>query len=301
MKTNIKIIIAAALATVSFSACNRLDIGGMFFSGGSHTEARVARWLEWNEAHGDNVISGVPDSYSFYACSDVHVTDNPERVAKFLIDERTDPSAQFSIIMGDLANESGEEPFRQINRVITGNGATGPNPTRHDTCFCIIGNHDIYFDCEEYYEKYFHTSTYTLTVETVSGAKDLFIFLDSGNATHGRRQTDWLRQVLEQRSEYRNCVVCTHTCLFRNSYDYSTTPAASLPQEECYELLDMMSENNVNLFMMGHFHHRESHEIGGVKYVMTDNLNEEAETPSYLVVNCSNSGVDYRYQDLVNF
>lgn len=293
-----KFFILSISVLIFATSCNRLDVGGMFFSGGTHTEQRVERWLEWDENHDGNVINGVPDSYSFYACSDIHINDNTERLEKFLYDERADAEAWFSIIMGDLANESGEEPFRQVARVI---GDNAPYAGGRDTCFCIIGNHDIYFDCEPYFEKYFHTSTYTLTVNTVGGSKDLFIFLDSGNATHGRRQIEWLKGVLANRSQYRNCIVCTHTCLFRDSYDYSTTPAASLPQEESYELFDLMSKNNVDLFMMGHFHHKEWRTIGGVQYVMTDNLNEDVITPSYLVVKCGTDGVTYQYRDLVNY
>ena len=134
-------------------------------------------------------------------------------------------------------------------------------------------------------------------MQTVGGAKDLFVFLDSGNATHGRRQLDWLKQLLQQRDQYRHVVVNTHTCLFRTSYNYSTTPAANLPEEEYYELIDLMSRHNVSLFLMGHFHHKEQHLIGNTPYVMTDNLNEQEATPSYLVVTCADK-VSYRYEDL---
>jgi UDP-2,3-diacylglucosamine pyrophosphatase LpxH len=123
------------------------------------------------------------------------------------------------------------------------------------------------------------------------------VFLDSGNATHGRRQLAWLKEVLGRRGEYRNVVVCTHTCLFRTSYNYSTTPAANLPEDECYELLDLMQESRVNLFLMGHFHHKEQHTVGDVEYVMTDNLNEEKEVPNYLVVTCGER-VSYEYKEL---
>ena len=56
-----------------------------------------------------------------------------------------------------------------------------------------------------------------------------------------------------------------------------------------------MSDHNVSLFLMGHFHHKEEHTLGGVPYVMTDNLNEQKDQPSYLVVTCANK-VSYRYE-----
>ena len=286
---NIRNILLIALSLI-LASCNRLDVKGMFFSSGSHTEDRVAAWLEWNDAHDAVVLDNAPDQYRVYVCSDIHLSDPTSRVERFLAAEYADPIGLFSFINGDLSNEGGEQPFRMLDSLLR-------LPTATDTCFVTIGNHDIYFDCEQYFKQYFHTSTYTVTVNTIGGAKDLFIFLDSGNATHGRRQLEWLKQLLQQRDQYRHVVVGTHTCLFRNSYNYSTTPAANLPEEETYELLSLMEQNQVSLFLMGHFHHKEQHLIGGVPYVMTDNLNEEKDTPSYLVVTLGN-GVDYKYQEI---
>ena len=287
MKTKHLILLTA---TLTLASCNRLDVTGMFFSSGTHTEDRVAQWLEWNDQHPATVINGAPDQYNIYVCSDIHLEGNTDRISQFLQHEYADPSGLFSIVNGDLANESGPRPFRQLDSLLR-------LPSAIDTCFVTIGNHDIYFDCQQYYQQYFHTSTYTVTVQTVSGAKDLFVFLDSGNATHGQRQLQWLRQLLQQRDQYRHVVVSTHTCLFRTSYNYSTTPAANLPEEEYYQLLDLMSDHNVSLFLMGHFHHKEQHTLGGVPYVMTDNLNEQKDQPSYLVVTCADK-VSYRYENL---
>lgn len=294
MKHSISIlIIGAALLTAS---CNRLDVTGMFFSSGTHTEDRVAEWLAWDDEHGQTLISDVPDEYSFYVCSDIHLNNETSRVEKFLDAEFRDGDAIFSVINGDIGNESGERPYRlldSITRAFRPYGST----SAQDTCFVVIGNHDIYFDCQQYFTQYFHTSTYTATVQTVSGAKDLFIFLDSGNGTIGKRQMAWLKELLTHRSEYRHVVVSTHTCLFRTSYNYSTTPAANLPEDEYYELTSLMDKNDVSLFLMGHFHHQEAHLIGNVPYVMTDNLNDESATPTYLKVTLGKD-VDYQYCEL---
>lgn len=286
------------LCALGVSSCDRLDVVGMFWSSGSHTEDRVAEWLAWDEQHGPNVITGVPDAYSVYVCSDIHITDSAPRVEQFLNKEYLDPQAVFSVINGDIANVSGESAFRVLDSVMH-----LPRPDNHvpgpaeDTCFVVIGNHDIYFNCQEYYQKYFHTSTYCVEVRTVGGKRDLWVFLDSGNATHGRRQLVWLKELLEHRSEYRHVVVNTHTCLFRNSYNYSTTPAANLPEEEYYELVKLMSDNQVSLFLMGHFHHKEEHVLGGVPYVMSSNMDVQDEVPSYLRVSLG-EGVDYEYKNL---
>lgn len=284
-----------ALGLLMASSCNRLDIPGMIINR-SDTEQRVADWLDWNEQNGMPVINNVPDNYTFYSCSDSHINDDNSRLAKYITIERNDPEAVFSIIAGDLANESGEGPFILADSAMMFDPLT---QAENDPCFPIIGNHDVYFDCAKFYKQHFHTSTYTVTVNTVSGLKDLFIFLDSGNGTHGRRQLDWLEEQLSHRTEYRYCFVISHNWLFRTTYNYTTTPAANLPEDEQYAFMDLMSRNAVDMVIMGHFHYRDVKTFAGVKYVMTDNLNDGKTEPSYLVVGCADK-VTYEYRLLNN-
>lgn len=283
-----------AAAALLFSGCDSLDVKGMFFSSGDSTEERVADWMEWDAAHGENRLVGVPDSYKVYVCSDPHIDDSCPRVEEFLRQECADPEAVMSLILGDLANKAGEGPYKLISNAIQNR----PAPAGSDTCFVVIGNHDLYFDCNQHFKDYFHTSTYTIVVETVGGKKDLFVMLDSGNSTLGARQTSWLRDLLAHRDEYRCCTVCTHTSLFRNSYNYSTTPAANFPLDEYYSLTDLMTRHHVDLFLMGHFHHKEWHTIGGVEYVMASNLNSQDPAPSYVVASYGDNGVEFKYIDL---
>lgn len=287
--------IILALGLLMASSCNRLDIPGMIINR-SDTEQRVADWLDWNEQNGMPVINNVPDNYTFYSCSDSHINDDNSRLAKYITIERNDPEAVFSIIAGDLANESGEGPFILTDSAMMFDPLT---QAENDPCFPIIGNHDVYFDCAKFYKQHFHTSTYTVTVNTVSGLKDLFIFLDSGNGTHGRRQLDWLEEQLSHRTEYRYCFVISHNWLFRTTYNYTTTPAANLPEDEQYAFMDLMSRNAVDMVIMGHFHYRDVKTFAGVKYVMTDNLNDGKTEPSYLVVGCADK-VTYEYRLLNN-
>lgn len=287
--------IILALGLLMASSCNRLDIPGMIINR-SDTEQRVADWLDWNEQNGMPVINNVPDNYTFYSCSDSHINDDNSRLAKYITIERNDPEAVFSIIAGDLANESGEGPFILADSAMMFDPLT---QAENDPCFPIIGNHDVYFDCAKFYKQHFHTSTYTVTVNTVSGLKDLFIFLDSGNGTHGRRQLDWLEEQLSHRTEYRYCFVISHNWLFRTTYNYTTTPAANLPEDEQYAFMDLMSRNAVDMVIMGHFHYRDVKTFAGVKYVMTDNLNDGKTEPSYLVVGCADK-VTYEYRLLNN-
>lgn len=295
-------LIFAAVAFVALTAgCNRLDMVGMFINR-SDTEERVNDWLDYNEQFGEPVFENVPDNYRVYSCSDSHYSDRDDvtpqgendRVFNFVTAERNDSCAVFSLIAGDLANESGETPYIMIENSIRYNAE---RQIKNDPCFPIVGNHDVYYDCAKFYKQHFHTSTYSVTVKTVGGHQDLFLFLDSGNGTHGKRQMDWLEDKLSHRDEYRNCVVVSHCWLFRTSYNYTTTPAANLPEDEQYAFMDLMSDNNVSLVVMGHFHACEQRQFNGVTYVMIDNLNEETDEPSYLVLDCGEK-VSFGYKNL---
>jgi len=284
-------LLSAALLA-GLNACDRLDIPGMIINR-SDTEERVADWLDYNAQHGMPVFNNVPDNYCFYSCSDSHINDDNSRLKAYITAERNDPEAMFSIIAGDIANEQGDRSFVLCEEAM---GYDPSQQAENDPCFPIIGNHDVYFDCAEHFKNHFHTSTYAVTVNTVSGYKDLFLFLDSGNGTHGRRQLDWLEVQLSHRTEYRHCFVISHNWLFRTTYNYTTTPAANLPEDEQYAFMDLMSRNDVDMVIMGHFHHRETQHFNHVTYVMTDNLNDAAEA-SYLVVRCADK-VSYEYRVL---
>ena len=229
-------LIILAAAAMLFTGCNRLDVVGMVVNR-SDTEERVADWLDYDAQNEMPVIGNAPDEYHIYSCSDSHYSERDsiipqgenDRLYHYITAERNDPQAVFAIHAGDMVNESGEAGFRMTHEALAYNAET---QVKNDPCFLVIGNHDVYFDCADYFKQYFHTSTYTVTVKTVGGFQDLYIFLDSGNGTFGQRQTEWLKEQLEHRDDYRHCFVISHNWLFRTSYNYTTTPAANLPQEE---------------------------------------------------------------------
>ena len=257
-------IILIAAAVIFATGCNRLDVAGMVINR-SDTEERVADWLDYNAQNGEPVIENAPDEYRIYSCSDSHYSERDsivtqganDRLYHYITTMRNDSEALFAIHAGDMVNESGEKGFVMTEEAIRYNPET---QTTDKPCFLVIGNHDVYFDCATF-------------------------------------QLDWLEKQLSNRDKYRHCFVISHNWLFRTSYNYTTTPAANLPQDEQYAFMELMSRSNVNMVIMGHFHMREQRQFGGVQYVMTDNLNEEVETPSYLVVNVG-AKVTYEYQEL---
>lgn len=299
MKRRYYVLVIALLSVMTHTSCDKYDVAGILINR-SDTEDRVNTWLKYNAENGEIVMENVPDNYTFYSSSDSHYNKTIEsfseddRIYSYVTKNRNDSLAIFSILNGDIAGEKGEEPFKIAEKAM----AYNPDTQKTDKpCFTTLGNHDVSYDCADFYKKYFHTSTYTVTVKTKSGMKDLFIFLDSGNGTHGPTQINWLEEKLSHRDNYRYCIVISHNWLFRTTYNYTRTPYANLPIEEQYALMDLMSEKSVNLMLMGHAHRCEAHIIGGVHYVMTENMNKTDETPTYLNVYCGEELL-YQYKEL---
>ena len=149
----------------------------------------------------------------------------------------------------------------------------------------IVGNHDLFFGQWEDYKRYFGSSTYCFTVATPN-YRDLYVMLDSGGGCHGRRQIEWLREVLKHRGQYRYCVVCSHVNLFRT--DLSQFISGNLPLEETYDLMRLLSDSHVDLYMQGHDHHREELAYEGVHYVSLDCLKDNADNASWLMLQAGN-------------
>lgn len=253
-------------------SCEKHDMSEMF-SVFDDVNQRIDLWLDWFEANPIEITSNTSD-YRFYVCSDIHVDGNTHALSRFLDNCDSDSLALFSVINGDLVTIPDEPTFASIHSAMS---------THAKPCYVSVGNHDVAHDGTTYYQKYFHSSTYYVVVNLPGGGKDLIIFLDSASGTLGNHQSGWLLYVLNLRElyKYRNCIVVTHTYLFRTSH----IDADNFSIDETCELMSNFSKYHVDLVLMGHFHRYESQFFGGVEYVMSNNLNDE-ESPSYLTVDC---------------
>ena len=139
-------------------------------------------------------------------------------------------------------------------------------------------------------------SVYWFEVSYGSG-KDLFITLDSASGTLGRKQMEWLKELLAiRRSDYRHCVVFTHTNIFYT--DNSQTGSGNMAMEETCVLTDLLARHNVTLCLQGHDHSREDLTFGGVRYTIVGTIRDEVDNPEYLIIRLSDSGVEYSWQYL---
>jgi predicted phosphodiesterase len=239
---------------------------------GKTVEERFKESQSWNETKGEIIIHA-KENYTFYDCSDIHVEKTIQNLSKFVDIVQNDTLAAFGFFDGDLINERGA--FSTFYSVFKDN-------INYRPFLASVGNHDLYFEQWEDYVKYFNSSTYSFVIKT-SSAKDFYIVLDTGSATIGSSQLKWLKNKLKERNDYRHCIIFTHTSFFLT--DNSQTTTGSLALEETYELMNLFSENNVDLVISGHDHSYGIDNFNGVTYITTSLLKDDSETASYLKVN----------------
>jgi hypothetical protein len=121
-------------------------------------------------------------------------------------------------------------------------------------------------------------------------ARDLFICLDTGSGTLGNRQLDWLENILEnERHHFRNCIIISHSNFFRSRRTLSTTPLV----EEIYFLLDLFSDNNVDMVIMGHDHERSVELFGNTVYLTLDAIEDGYSDASFVRIENRNGVLEY--------
>ena len=117
--------------------------------------------------------------------------------------------------------------------------------------------------------------------------------MDTGNGTLGGKQLKWLRTILEsKRTNYRHCIVYTHTNLFKE--EESQFPTSNMTLEETFEITELMSKHHVNLFLQGHDHNREVLRYKDVLYIIVDAMLDDSKAPFYMIATCGET-IDYKF------
>jgi predicted phosphodiesterase len=266
-----------------FSGCYKdVDLRG-FIRSKDNVNERFSQSVFWNDINPSNIIFTDSDNYSLIFAADCHVgsTVNFEK----LLDLAAAPGVYALFIAGDITTGKRQD-YDVVRELING--------TDSISCFLITGNHDLFFDGWQTFYSYFGSSTYAVSVITPL-YRDLYICLDTGGGTTGDMQLEWLKEILRNnRSNYRHCIVITHTNFFRNRYTTSTNPLV----EELYVLLELFLEHNVALVITGHDHKRHEEAYGPTTYVTLDAAMDGLSYASYLRLLVDGSHLDYQFKDL---
>lgn len=271
-----------ACSAFMIAACGgNLDMLGMFWTLSPTVNERFQQSMDYKMVTEPLVFSVPSSDYDVYVCTDVHVDETTNNLDAFVADYLADAdAAPFALCLGDIINATGHyELFMDHIKPIL------DSPV--DTLLCTVGNHDIYYNQWDIYRSYFKTSTYTFEVQMPGGMKDLWICLDSGAGTVGSKQMEWLEKTLANTSKagYRHTIIFTHTHFFRK--DDSQSHTSNFNTEEGYALMNLFSENGVDLVLSGHDHYRETTHFKGVEYRVIDALQDHYPNAFYAIITLS--------------
>lgn len=275
-------VVLTVAVCCSFNSCETVDLRGMFISNGS-VNSRFEQSMEWNSIHPYKELVVNSDEYTIFTMSDSHVggTENME----IFFEEAVSSNAIAAVMAGDLTTGQADD-YEVFGQYL-------PDPSTI-ALFPLVGNHDLYFKGWEQFYSRFGSSIYIFTVQT-SVATDLFICLDTGSGTLGSKQLNWLKVILEnERPEYRRCVIFTHNNLFRFRRTTSTNPLV----EELHVLMELLIENNVDMFITGHDHQKDAELFGNTIHIVLDALKDGYIDAGYMELHITNGAIDYSFINL---
>lgn len=278
MKKNYIFLIVTSL-TLLYTGCSK-DAMSLFEGYVPSMEKRFDKSMYYNEEHGYPVLKVKDDNYRIYVCTDTHVKDSTTTLRKFIQLYHDDKDCPAAVHLGDLIES--DETYRTFVQALD---ETSASPSKHDTMFVTIGNHDIFYKQWYDYTYFWPNSTYYFIIESQgkTKAKDLYICLDSAQGKIGFLQMKWLRDLLQTwYGSFRHVVVFSHVNIFRRentSADISTTAL-----EETYELMWLFTTYGVEQFWAGHDHSREEFTEGGVKYIIVDSMQDGNPEAAYMIL-----------------
>ena len=170
--------------------------------------------------------------YSFSVISDTH--NNPETINAFVQEVNT-ISPSFIIHCGDIVPYGAEEHYRSWYKSIT--NLTVP-------IYHIPGNHDIQRG-NDAYKTYMGAVNYSFCWND-----DLFIMLDTANATISNDQIDWIKELAYTKS-YNNLFMFMHVPPIDPRLD---NDHAMIDSEQAQELLNVIYDIQPTLVFNGHIH-----------------------------------------------
>jgi hypothetical protein len=275
-------IVYLLIIILSCNSCLKdADLSG-FLHSTDPVNKRVKESLEWNDHNPDKDVAIDDKDYSLLIAGDTEVggTTNLDT----LISRAKSPGVEGFVIVGDIT--SGDPKGYDIleHELDTKN---------QSTAFFILGNHDLFFNGWDRYYSYFGSSTYAFTVKT-SDASDLYICLDSGNATIGSIQLDWLSDLLaKERKDHRFCIVFSHVNFFREHHTFSANPLV----DELHVLLDLFYRYSVDMVITGHDHHRSEEYFGKTHYITLDAMYDGFKDASYLKLKIKNGELTTNFEE----
>lgn len=290
MKKSNYMIICAVLLCACANEDSTLDMKGMFSPNGPTVETRFEQSMAYNALRGEMHLNMQSDDYTIYMCSDSHITRKTHKNLDYFMDQYKAAAApKLALHLGDLIDAQKNIPCADSIIHFAGQ-------TVNDTLFITPGNHDIYFKQWDIYCSYFKSSVYWFDTRNGDKKLDLFICLDSAEGEIGVSQMNWLRTLLQQKSQegYRHIIVFTHTHLWK--LDASQGHTSNMALEATYELTSLLSQYGVEYVWSGHQHARQLVQFKGVKYMVLNATKDSEKGQSYVLAHMGET-ISYEHID----
>lgn len=290
MKKSNYMIICAVLLCACANEDSTLDMKGMFSPNGPTVETRFEQSMAYNALRGEMHLNMQSDDYTIYMCSDSHITRKTHKNLDYFMDQYKAAAApKLALHLGDLIDAQKNIPCADSIVHFAGQ-------TVNDTLFITPGNHDIYFKQWDIYCSYFKSSVYWFDTRNGDKKLDLFICLDSAEGEIGVSQMNWLRTLLQQKSQegYRHIIVFTHTHLWK--LDASQGHTSNMALEATYELTSLLSQYGVEYVWSGHQHARQLVQFKGVTYMVLNATKDVEKGQSYVLAHMGET-ISYEHID----
>lgn len=293
--TEIRVYILFVLGAI-FVNCDENTMA-LFESTAPSVDERFVASMLYNNEFGYVTIQARDDEYSVYVCADPHVETVNTKLQTFIQRYRDDKKCPVAICLGDLIGTGHSYYwFKEAFDLVK------PDPSKPDTMFVAIGNHDLFYDHWSTYVEYWPSSTYYFVVETngKDRARDMYICLDTAQGTLGRKQLQWLKWVLAKASGEgcRNIIVYSHVNIFRR--DNTSADISTISLEEAYELMSLFTKYGVKQYLAGHDHAREEFVQGGVKYILVDSMEEENTSSAYMIIHVEKGEINNTFHPIIS-
>jgi len=262
-----------------FTACNSKDLLDMFIEKES-VNVRFDQSESSNNLNGFSTLEVPSDDYTLCIAADIHM-GGTSNFDKFLTDAKS-MNAAAVIFNGDISNGNSAD-YQTLKQHLP--------DSKQLKYFSLVGNHDLFYNGWDEFHHLFGSTTYYFTVKSPE-ASDLYICLDTGSGTLGIKQLDWLKNVLqEKRSLYRNCIVFTHSNLYRSKHSLTTNPM----DEEVLIIMDLFTKYNINTVVSGHEHTNAVAKFGNTTYIKSDSMKDDNANAGYEKLTIKNGMIDYQF------
>jgi predicted phosphodiesterase len=256
------------------SGCNN-DLLGLFGSSDLDTRWQARNTFNFLSETDRNISLG--DEYSFIVIPDTHINNGNAwglEKLKDTLEDDTMGDVKFVVICGDITQSGKREDIQKFIDIA--------RSLDDVPCYPVVGNHDIFFGNWTNWKELIGSTCYR-----VDGDSATLLFLDSANAYLGSKQLDWLEGELKKAKG--RVFVFSHVNLFvKNITDIEHFTDV----RERARVVSLL-KGRCDAMFMGHVHRRIVNELGGVKYITTEDYWGNA---TYCQVWVSEGGIRWEFK-----